>query len=664
MDADDPAERPVLKLSRCSRRKPEVPLKAARADRNKSQSKRRRSKASVPIPSFSPVDDDLADLDTSILDSPVVKKKEDPKPIVWEDDDDDDDEILLAAPPIFGTAKPNQKPEKEHTKEVNQDVNSSSFGSGTPAVRRMTIDKDADNVERSSIDNEDANSDKLPFDVIRTVDALLENVDSTKATIRDISNMVLSECGDSDKMLGKLIHAHVKTRMSEKCNEEAASTSCAAQDQAQAATESCAAAIYMTTGGEGVDAGPATGKRSKTRTCKPDKDALVLSIDNLYIHADPSSVLVRDIIIALEVEYGAKLDKASRALVRTHLKALVSGKVEPTVSLETDPVDAMALPDEGTLNPPIGSDVYIMEGDDDVTAEVSMELHREKESSTVSRVKRSALTGALAADAVHVDVNMVSEDRQVDPGEEPDQNACVERPPAVPKPSRKPRAKKRSRQPKIAEPYHDIESTEQTDGLDVPTDSCGNQDQMMKELPESPTRKPAKRPRTRAKKGNCALCSTCSCTINHPNEDRQLLNGLSMTDPGIERALIQRAKTLEKTVDKYESMLDQVKRELKKHRRAIWKKQEAELNDVKQYPFGNSRFLPDADVWDEQALAVEQKPLSGSVVHQAQETLFVSHASKLMADVVAAARYAHTETNAHYLCRRLSADAYTDAGWQ
>ena len=129
--------------------------------------------------------------------------------------------------------------------------------------------------------------------------------------------------------------------------------------------------------------------------------------------------------------------------------------------------------------------------------------------------------------------------------------------------------------------------------------------------PEKPVPKkkaaPPKKPRApRAKKGTCALCTTCTCTIGKETNLVDASAVLSRTDAEIERALIRRTQKLERIVDKYETLLDQVNRELKKHRRNVLKKQEAtQLNDGRRLAFGESRFLPDANVWDEQAQAVD-----------------------------------------------------------
>ena len=64
---------------------------------------------------------------------------------------------------------------------------------------------------------------------------------------------------------------------------------------------------------------------------QPDQESLILSIDNLFVHADKESVTVGDIVRSLEAEYDVKFEKPARAMVRSHLTDLMKGAVEPTV---------------------------------------------------------------------------------------------------------------------------------------------------------------------------------------------------------------------------------------------------------------------------------------------------------------------------------------------
>jgi hypothetical protein len=65
---------------------------------------------------------------------------------------------------------------------------------------------------------------------------------------------------------------------------------------------------------------------------QPSIDALIPSIDNLYVNApDLQSVTVKDIMKALEAEFGLKFTKPTKNMVRDHLTALIGGHVQPSV---------------------------------------------------------------------------------------------------------------------------------------------------------------------------------------------------------------------------------------------------------------------------------------------------------------------------------------------
>jgi hypothetical protein len=127
---------------------------------------------------------------------------------------------------------------------------------------------------------------------------------------------------------------------------------------------------------------------------------------------------------------------------------------------------------------------------------------------------------------------------------------------------------------------------------------------------------------TRKRKGNCALCATCSCTIEKDPDVVQISENLAFarTAVEIEKSLIQRQKKLEKTVDKYESDLDVVTRELKRHRRNIIKRRCAQLQQGTI--FNDSRFLPDVDVWDVHLQSVKRGVIPDDDVKKSQLKLF------------------------------------------
>ena len=71
-----------------------------------------------------------------------------------------------------------------------------------------------------------------------------------------------------------------------------------------------------------------TQTMTQTTDIQPDLDTLEPSIDLLFSHADKNSVTVRDIVTSLEMEFEVNFTKATKHLVRAHLKALMDGTVE------------------------------------------------------------------------------------------------------------------------------------------------------------------------------------------------------------------------------------------------------------------------------------------------------------------------------------------------
>jgi hypothetical protein len=64
----------------------------------------------------------------------------------------------------------------------------------------------------------------------------------------------------------------------------------------------------------------------------PDEDAIIASTDNLYMQVDDKeSVTLKDFFSSLTAEYGCKLDKPTKALVRQRLTDLISGDAQPSV---------------------------------------------------------------------------------------------------------------------------------------------------------------------------------------------------------------------------------------------------------------------------------------------------------------------------------------------
>lgn len=484
--------------------------------------------------------------------------KKKPESIVWDDEDDDD----VLPPPVFGTSQ-NAKV---------SDPNKSS------PVRHVT----AESVHL-------VGTAELSLELKQTIDKLLKDVDSSKVMLREIVDMV--EHGDN-KELRKQIRDYIKYRMD--------------MDDSSPKVP--------------VEKGMISQKSKET--VKPEKDALLLSVDCLFVQADPGSTTLKDLMISLEAEYGAKLHKDCRAMVKEHLKDLFAGEVAPSVS--------DSLP---TINKNDMQDVLM---DASSLEEPSLAaLHKKKVAVSID--------AQSSDDIMMIMIDHVNESRD-DSGKGETSQAESEL--QLPEPAKSKTQNKGGRPRKNAN--SDRISVEQPNHVSTTT---GNSREHFLQKPKNPTK-------PRLKKGTCVLCTTCICTFGKDVNMEQTPGGMSRTDAEIERALIRRVKKFEDIVDKYEGMLDRVKRELKKHRRVIWKKQEAFINDGKQLAFGDSRFLPDANVWDEQAQAANQEALPGSVVREAQGAVFGG--SECLSMWLKCARSA----NSHHSFHRLSTNAYSNVQWQ
>lgn len=336
-------------------------------------------------------------------------------------------------------------------------------------------------------------------------------------------------------------------------------------------------------------------KAAKKTKIKRDEDDLIVSIDGLFAQANADITTEKEFVEALEGQYGAKLYKTSRTFARTRLKALTQGTIQPTVSFS---------PPQGTAAAVLKDVPNLKERRDETGKEC------DDGSDDVFVFEDEDVAPAVTS------IKIATKESKVEP-KKPTEEQVVASPPEKTLPKTKP--KRRGRPTKKA--LDDVVVT----GIDESESNAGSakhEKPTEKPVPKKKAAPPRKARAPRAKKGTCALCTTCSCTIGKDTNVVDASAVMSRTDAEIERALIQRTRKLERIVDKYETLLDQVNRELKKHRRNVLKKQEAQLNDGKRLAFGESRFLPDANVWDEQAQAVDCDALPTPIVEEAQETLF------------------------------------------
>jgi len=587
-EATEEIVRPTLKFSRCSR-KPCKRNANANASVVKPKRKRQRKKTDIPIPTFSPVHT-LEDMDISILYSPVKEEKEENIVLFLDDNDDDDDDELLMGPPTFAPTQNSKHSETENKTSLYEKENDEDNKKPPPA-RQLSNDE-----EKAFAETTKHAANTLSEETIKTIETLLKQVDLTQVTLRAIVNRVAAKHGyEGDKAKRKLVRAHIKTRMSEDSGVDAEKSS--PESLAQVETRESVDTSIEVASRDTKDRKTGTKPRKKAAaTIKPHEDDLIVSIDGLFLQADAQPIKIRDFHTALEGEYGARLHKTSRAFVKARLAGLTDGEIKPTVSLPSpSSEDTDALLEEASnlyqqKNCSADDDDDTMPMDDDNAPAID---------DTANQFAKEALLG---------------EWRSVEAAS----------PPASPEKSAdKLKTTKRGRLKE--EPADEV--IEITDEVDF---STAKRTAIVDKKERAPAKKPApkkkaapKKPRTTwAKKGSCVLCTTCICTIGKETNLADTPANMSRNDAEIERALIRRTKKLEGIVDNYQGLLDQVNRELKKHRRAAWKKQEAQVNDGRRLAFGDSRFLPDANVWDEQAEAVHLEALPSAVVREAKRTLF------------------------------------------
>lgn len=94
----------------------------------------------------------------------------------------------------------------------------------------------------------------------------------------------------------------------------------------------------------------------------------------------------------------------------------------------------------------------------------------------------------------------------------------------------------------------------------------------------------------------CQLCSQCPCQFAKESEQEVSTLNSSQNDLAMEKALIKRLQKFEKTTERYANQEEAIRRQLKNHRRDMWKKRERLQEMIRRsQPTEDaaSRFLPD-----------------------------------------------------------------------
>jgi len=383
---------------------------------------------------------------------------------------------------------------------------------------------------------------------------------------------------------------------------------------------------------------------------QPNQSALKRSVDLIYTKVDISLVTLKDIREAIEAEYEVKLSKANRNLVKDRLSGIINGKVKPGVSSEVggkivssdstisfpntntaidvhstnveaanatltvaksglNTASAISRSDEPKKYPPKSTrdqniEKLCSEQREDYTPGQSLRTIPTVTTETCKQAALNAMASPFDPSVLKMDTKAesISIDSQVCLLEGGDDDEFEIPGPALSKPPVKP-APSRNR-------IHNRMNNTNSPNLNITT-----------------TATPQRAARKRTRQVSCVLCASCPCQ-HMKMETMDFASpsvGLARNDREIEKLMIRRVKKLEKTCDKYEGDLDQLNRELKRHRKLMTKKQEMLVNQRKQQKIGGSHFLPDANVWDQHLDDIKQTRVNREVALQAKANMFSIH---------------------------------------
>jgi len=128
--------------------------------------------------------------------------------------------------------------------------------------------------------------------------------------------------------------------------------------------------------------------------------------------------------------------------------------------------------------------------------------------------------------------------------------------------------------------------------------------------------------RQRLRRGSCALCATCPCSISagtRNNTTDMDFATFARSDAAIEKALIRRVQEMEKKCELNEERMEALRRTLKQHRRRIWKKKEKKVRVSEE--LAKNHFLPDAQSFEQTAHVENARPSSENV-RRVQKAIF------------------------------------------
>jgi hypothetical protein len=585
----------MLNLSRVPRKKKQKKAAATTAKPEIPKRKRRRRRhetilSSLPIPSFDHDSSELKRMEREFLgeesdESEVdlmnssLQKTKTPIPDFSCVDNEEDDEDDIFALPIFQTKK---------------DKSNSSCPTKSSNAKGLSMQE----TESTSSDTATCNSKVVPPQGNNTMEETPSHIESARDAVTTKlatpANAVAPKT--TDKRQSKELPPP------EKDNLDAFPSEQTTTKETQTTTTTT-----TTTSPRNLSYQPV----NESSPCKlnQDESSLFPEIDALYAQSDKENVTVKSFYKILEKKIGQKLNKISKQTVRSRLMDLVNGCVLPEVPGTAQEVSRpSAGPTEtSTTNAqddPI-QDSPKHQNQTNENAETPQKSNNQKAKSAQTKQpqkRKNTGTGTHTAKASEGKIAEATKPlNSQTAAKESDSDICMIIEPQnsvlPPKDAEDdPKPKKRTRRATARKGKH--------------------LQQVQNETDQKPA--PAPRGRKRARKGTCALCTTCSCQKPQGDETGAMLDmkTFARSDVAIEKALIRRLKKTEKSSEHLEGQTEMVRRKLKKHRRDVQRKK------MKTAPQDETRayFLPEEEEFE--SLQNESTKVPDDWVQQAQQRMF------------------------------------------
>lgn len=417
-------------------------------------------------------------------------------------------------------------------------------------------------------------------------------------------------------------------------------------------------------------------------------------VDFLFIRSDQRTATIKTFTKSLEVQIGRKLDKDERKTVKERLVSLVNQIVLPQPTKHTTSQAAHRTGDdrndgnknEGTKpmpGPPSSPNITNVDTSakseecntrNDVTNPSNVSIFSEPSDQELSTQNRKQVNKGRREESVIAESNSLAETDQhclqnAKLSENFEGAEAIEESEQINVKTKCPRGKRKksdneslpsnesglmpSTKPKRQPKGTTAETKEldnRKDNTCMSTKTTATLTDDMEDGVEKNAAAP--RPRKRARAKTCALCRTCPCQKSAADrgqtEQLDMASSFSRSDAAVEKALIRRFQKLEKSSEHIAEQKEIVRRNLKKHRRDIWKRQEKEnATEVGRFsvekgvivpirargPIATSEigddawFLPDAQIFEQQQ--AESVKTHSNLVKKAQLVMYSNVPCKL-----------------------------------